>query len=95
MNKPREALSSQGIIFVSGVLSTHDNGKRCKVIGYCLGLTEDTSRFKEFFADTIGVAGTWVIEVINYESQGVSFYHEVVIDGVKYFIPSHRISFDF
>ncbi len=94
MSEPRQALSTQGIIFVNGILSTHDGERKCKITDYCLGLDETTHFFKEFFKDVMGISGAWVIEVINYESQGVSFYHEVWINDKKFFIPSDKISFD-
>jgi hypothetical protein len=85
------AQSTQGKIFINGILSTHDGGKSVEVVQDCLGLNEDRSLFVEFFEGTHAVAGAWMIEVVDYRSSGTAFFREVYIDNRKYYIPEKSI----
>ena len=93
MIEPVESMSTQGKIFVNGILSTQNKGKIIDITGNCLGLNQDKSLFVEFFKGTRVVAGTWVIEVVNYQSGHTDFFHEIYLDGEEYFVPDKNISF--
>lgn len=83
--------STEGKIFVNGLLSTHDRGKEVRIICDVIGLSADKKFFVEFFQGTLGVSGTWQSEIRMEESGESTFYREVYIDNALYHIPDFAL----